>query len=250
MKTQIKTLIVLLFLFIAISGCKKTPEPEEPVLEKGTVTDIDGHVYKTVKIGDQWWMAEDLRVTKYRDSSFIQLVGSPPTDTMWKYKTKGAYCNNTDNGGNVIGIFYNYYAISDTLGIAPLGWHIPSDAEWQVLEKHLGMNSETANNTGWRGSHEGEKMKVPNGTILGWAEYGDIWPTNESGFSALAGGCRMFDGSWGDPGQYSTGFWWTKTETDDGKGVWYRHLDYKNANVFRYFGEKTYGFSVRCVKDN
>ncbi|MCX6296037.1 MAG: fibrobacter succinogenes major paralogous domain-containing protein [Bacteroidetes bacterium] len=247
MKRKFAILLFIGMFFAMISSCKK---PSNPVLdiETGTVTDISGHTYKTVKIGKQWWMAEDLRVTKYCDSSFIALVGAPPTDTTWSQHTTGAYCNNLDPFGNVIGVFYNYYAISDPRGIAPIGWHIPSDDEWKEMEQHLGMSAAAADNTGWRGTHEGEKLKVVRGTINGWSDYGNIWSTNESGFSALAGGCRMFNGSFGDPGQYSTGFWWTISTQSTDK-AWYRYLDYKNANVFRYYGLKTYGFSIRCVKD-
>lgn len=248
MKTKFYIFFAVGLFTVLTQACKKDPKKEAPVIETGSVKDIAGNTYRTVKIGNQWWMAEDLKVTKYRDSSFITLVAPPPFDTTWSHQTSGAYSNNVDNGGNVIGVFYNYYAIMDPRGIAPMGWHIPSDAEWQELEQHLGMNTATSDNTGWRGTHEGEKLKVTNGTTLGWTEYGTVWPTNESGFSALAGGCRMFSGSWGDPGQYHTGFWWSATSQSSDQ-AWYRHLDYKNANVFRYYGQKTYGFSVRCVKD-
>ena len=248
MKTKFATILFIGFFFMIISSCKKTANPSVSI-ETGSVTDVSGRTYKTVKIGSQWWMAEDLRVTKYRDSSFITLVGSTAADTTtWSSQTTGAYCNNKDPLGNVIGVFYNYYAVNDSRGIAPAGWHIPTDAEWKVLEQHLGMSSGDANNTGWRGAHEAEKLKVVNGTVNGWAAYGDVWPTNESGFTALAGGCRMFNGDFGDPGQYSTGFWWTVSAQAADK-AWYRYLDYKNANVFRYYGLKAYGFSVRCIKD-
>lgn len=247
LKFKFKTVVVFLIGFSLILGCKKE-EKEKPTLEMGEVSDVCGNTYRTVKIGDQWWMAEDLRTTKYLDSSFISLVPPPPFDTTWSNYSSGAYSNNTDVNGNVIGVFYNYYAITDSRRIAPAGWHIPSDEEWKQLERHLGMASNIADNSGWRGDHQGEKLKVVNGTLFGWADYGTVWPTNESGFSALAMGCRMFDGSWGTPGQYSTSFWWTSS-IEDSNNAWYRHLDYKNANVFRYYGSKNYGFSVRCVKD-
>lgn len=238
-------LIILSCVFFTISGCKKKEDEIVAVLETGIVSDNDGRTYKTIKIGNQWWMAEDLRTTKYRDSSFISLIA--PTDTTWSTLTSGAYSKNMDNNGNIIGIFYNHYAITDPRGIAPIGWHIPTDEEWKQMEKYLGMSVGEANNIGWRGTHEGEKLKVVKGTVNGWSDYGSVWTTNESGFSALAGGCRMFDGSQGDPGQYYTGFWWTLSTTEN--NAWYRHLDYKNANVFRYNGPRTYGYSVRCVKD-
>lgn len=243
-----KIILTGIFFTAIVAGCKK-PKEETPEIEYGSVKDVDGNVYRTVKIGNQWWMAEDLRTTKYRDSSFISLVPGPPADTTWKHLAGGAYCNNLNVGGHVIGRFYNYYAAADPRGIAPAGWHIPTDTEWKLLEEHLGMDPQAADATGWRGTHEGEKLKVIKGTVNGWSDYGTIWPTNESGFSALAGGCRMFSGGWADPGQYSTGFWWTITQAAGGDMAWYRYLDYKNANVFRYYGQKTYGFSIRCVKD-
>lgn len=245
----IKIILIGIFSSFIIAGCRKTEE-KAPEPEYGSMKDADGNVYKTVKIGSQWWMAEDLRTTKYRDSSFISLVAGPPADTTWKHLSTGAYCNNLNAGGHVIGRFYNYYAVVNSHNIAPAGWHIPTDAEWKQLEEHLGMSAQTADGTGWRGTHEGEKLKVVKGTVNGWSDYGTVWSTNETGFSALAGGCRMFNGSWADPGQYSTGFWWTTTESADNSTMaWYRYLDYKNANVFRYYGLKTYGFSIRCVKD-
>jgi len=240
---------VSLIILFSSSSCKKKSE-DPATIEKGIVTDVNGYVYNTVKIGNQWWMAEDLRTSKYRDSSFITSVPAPPIDTTWKHYTTGAYTNYLNNQGIVIGRFYNWYAISDPKGLAPKGWHIPNDAEWKELEKHLGMSADEADKTSWRGTHEAEKLKVIKGTINGWADYGNIWTTNETGFSAMPLGCRMFDGSWGDPGISATGFWWSASSSEEQSNkAWYRYLDYKNTNIFRYYGPKTYGFSVRCVKD-
>jgi uncharacterized protein (TIGR02145 family) len=246
MKT--KTIAILTSFIILIAACKK-PSNDAPQLEYGSMTDVCGNTYKTVKIGNHWWMAEDLRTTKFRDSSYIHAIGSLPADTTWKLQNTAAFCRNADNAGNIIGEFYNYYAVTDARNLAPQGWHIASDAEWKEMEIYLGMSPGDADNTGWRGTHEGEKLKVVKGTINGWSDYGIVWATNESGFSAMGYGCRMFDGTWGTPGLYSTNFWWTTTATTDGNHAFYRYLDYKNANVFRYYGDKRYGFSVRCVKD-
>jgi len=131
-------------------------------------------------------------------------------------------------------------------GIAPAGWHIPNDAEWKSLEMELGMAESDANAKGWRGNNEGEKLKVES--PKGWTVVSPIWATNESGFTAMAGGCRLFNGTWADPGLFATGFWWTASKQND-QEAWYRYLDKKNANVFRSFTYKNYGFSVRCVKD-
>jgi uncharacterized protein (TIGR02145 family) len=115
------------------------------------------------------------------------------------------------------------------------------------------MSASESAKSGWRGTNEGDKLKTEGTT--GWTQFGDVWPTNESGFTALAGGCRMFNGTtianeWSTPqGLRSVGFWWTATGYSDNEAL-YRYLDYKNSNVFRSSCAKTYGFSIRCVKDN
>lgn len=246
-RIQVFVLILIGLLLVVISSCKKK-EDVAPAMETGTVTDVTGRVYNTVRIGNQWWMAEDLRTIKYRDSSTLFVAPPPPFDTTWQHFTQGAYCYNLDNQNSIVGTLYNWYAVTDPRGLAPAGWHIPTDGDWQQLEEALGMSADDANNTSWRGTHEGEKLKVTQGATGGWNNYGTVWNTNESGFNALAYGCRMFDGNWGDPRQGATGFWWTASAAPANQ-AWYRYLDYKNANVFRYYGSKAYGFSVRCVKD-
>ncbi len=234
-----------LFL-LSINACK--PEkPVPPPVETGTVTDIDGNVYQTIKIGNQWWMTENLKVTKYRDST---LIAKGTADTSkWNNDTAGLYCIYDEiSGVPTPGSLYNWHAVNNVRNIAPAGWHVPSDEEWKLLEINLGMVQAEADKTNFRGIDEGSKLKKNGENDLD--PYGNIYSTNESGFSALAGNCRMFDGAWGFPSDLkSAGFWWSSTEHSTGTEAWYRHLDYKKANVFRYHGPKTYGFSVRCVKD-
>ncbi len=234
-------LYLFMFLLLPFSSCKKDKKETAPI-ETGYVTDVCNNVYKTVKIGNQWWMAENLKVTKYRNGNFILKIQADTAN--WKNDTIGAYCIYDDNL-SAPGLLYNYYAVSNLNNIAPLGWHVPSDNEWKELEKNLGMSDYEVNNTSWRGSNEADKLKIAS--TQGWITYENIWSSNSSGFSALAGGCRIFNGIWGDPGLFATGFWWSSTTKDN--HAWYRYLDYKNSNVFRYYGPKTYGFSVRCVKD-
>jgi uncharacterized protein (TIGR02145 family) len=237
--------MIFFFASIFISGCKKKDEAETiPVHETGTVTDIDGNVYRTIKIGNQWWMAENLKVKKYRNGNFISTTGN---NAEWQDFTTGAYCSygNSSENSDVYGFLYNWYVISDTGNIAPPGWHIPSDEEWKEMEMSLGMISSEADKSGWRGTHEGEKLKKESPE--GWTDYENIWATNETGFTALGGSCRLFNGLMGQPGLKQTGFWWTRSETDS--AAFYRYLDYKNATVFRGQCSKNYGFSIRCVKD-
>ncbi len=244
---------ILYFLFVmALSlfagGCHGKKEPTVAI-EYGTVTDVDNNVYRTVKIGNQWWMAENLKVKHYRNGLAIAPVLGTDPDSSWANKKTGAYCKyfNDDNNAKQYGLLYNWYAAIDTGKIAPAGWHIPSDDEWKQLETHLGMSQADASGVNWRGGHEADKMKVAS--PQGWTQFQDIWSNNESGFSALAGSCRLFNGIWGDPGAGAMGFWWASSSHPNNDQAWYRYLDYKKTNVFRYYGPKTYGMSIRCVKD-
>jgi len=242
-KTKISNIIsinflVLIFLLV-FNACKKDSETVK-ALETGTVTDIDNNVYKTVKIGNQWWMAENLNVKKYSDGYSI-----PKGDqSNWSNDVSGLYSKISETDSTP-GLLYNWYTINNSHIIAPAGWHIPTDDEWKALEKYLGMSQSNVDKTSWRGTNEGDKLKVQ--APKGWSEYENVWGTNESGFSAVSGGCRLFNWTLGSTNNW-TGFWWTSTEHPDNK-AWYRYLDYKKSNVFRYYDYKNYGFSIRCVKD-
>jgi uncharacterized protein (TIGR02145 family) len=212
--------------------------------ETGTLTDINGNVYRTVKIGNQWWMAENLRVTRYRNGNKIWNV----TDQIrWSEMTMGAYCNyeNDTSYVSTYGCLYNWYALVDSRNIAPEGWHVPTDDEWKELEMHLGMSQSEADNWSARGTHEGGKLKE-SGTIHWFIP--NSGATNESGFTALPGGYRT--------SLYSVGFryigyrarFWTFTEEDNRSAV-YRLLMYTNEYVYRETYDKQGGFSVRLVKD-
>ena len=243
-KYSIYSFVVFVLSLCLVVSCKD--EDEDPVVnETGTMMDAEGNVYMTVKIGNQWWMAENLKVTKYRNGTGIAKI----TDsTDWVSQSSGAYCEFNNGNGNLKGpgLLYNWHAVNNADKIAPEGWHIPTDAEWKTLETTIGMSNAESDKLAWRGSDEGDKLKTSNQDE--WAAFGDIFSTNESGFTALAGSCRLFNSLWGDPGLKSTGFWWTASSynTDE---AWYRHLDYKNSNVFRSHADQHYGFSIRCVKD-
>ena len=234
------SLMVFIFILTFLTCCKKKEEAV-PSKETGTLTDVDNNTYKTIKIGNQWWMAENLKVTKFRNGVSIaqnQNAGD------WQSVVSSSYCI-YDNNTAAPGLLYNFFVVVDTNIVAPIGWHVPSDEEWKILERNIGMSSTDADKLSWRGNTEGEKLKIE--APQGWTTYDDVWSTNESGFSALAGSCRLFNGTWGSPGLFATGFWWSSTSA--GNDAWYRYLDYKKTNVFRFYGSKKYGFSIRCVKD-
>jgi uncharacterized protein (TIGR02145 family) len=239
---KIITAFILLTLFTVLlfSGCKK--KDVAPIAkETGTLTDIDGNIYKTIKIGNQWWMAENLKVKTFSNGMLLQQAQA---NNDWR-NANAAYCQYDENA-NAPGLLYNWEAISSNNQLAPAGWHIPTDEEWKIMEKAIGMSDAEANGFGWRGTNESEKLKVES--PQGWTLYGNVWASNASGFTALAGSCRLPDATWGDPGLFATGFWWTATEKTEDKS-YYRYLDYKTKTIFRNYAYKTYGMSVRCVKD-
>jgi len=231
------------FFVMLVSSCKKETPIEISTPQFDSISDIQNNYYKTVKIGNQWWMAEDLKVKLFNDSS---IIFDGQSDNNW-VKNRPSYCLYKNNS-LAPGLLYNGFAVLDSRKLAPKGWHIPTDAEWKELEKHIGLSQESADAFGWRGKKEGNKLKTYG--RKSWLIINDeTWPTNESGFSADAGSNRLFNAVWGDPGLTNTGFWWSATEFDSQK-LFYRHLDYKNANIFRNYENKFYGFSVRCIKDN
>ena len=189
----------------------------------GTVLDIEGNVYKTVTIGSQEWMAENLRTSKYRNGDAIP--GNLSNDE-WKSATSGAQAvyDNKNSNLSTYGRLYNWYAVKDTRGLCPSGWRVPTDAEWTELTNFLG-GLEVA----------GKKMKTSN-----WNG------TNSSGFSALPGGARYYSGDYFDDLGYG-GYWWSSSPS--GSDAWYRFLSSGNSDVYRYYGSVRHGFSVRCVRD-
>lgn len=195
------------------------------------VIDQDGNNYKTITIGSQIWMAENLRTTKYNDGTAIPLV----TDKRaWRILATPAYCwyNNDTTYKNLYGALYNGYAVS-TNKLCPEGWHISADAEWTTLIQIL----------------EGEKIaggKLKESGIIHWGEP-NFGATNESGFTALPGGTRYTNGLFFT--LRKIGYWWTFTGLNVYYNGWYRSMSSTNRAVTRNYTDFTNGFSVRCIKD-
>ena len=213
--------------------------------ETGTVTDLDKNTYKTIKIGDQWWMAENLKVTQYNDKTAIPNITDNDT---WEGLSSGAYCAYEDNGSNVAtyGYLYNWYAV-ETGELAPTGWHVPTDEEWKELEMALGMSQSEADNSGERGTNEGSKLA---GRADLWYD-GDLENDSEfgsSGFAGLPAGYR--DGSGAFYLITAVAYFWSASEEFLTDYAWYRGLYCSNSDVYRSnYNSKQYGFSVRCVRD-
>lgn len=233
-------LIVIIFCIPFFTNSSLIKNPTENDGPK-TVTDIDGNVYITVKIDNQLWMAENLKVTHYRNGDAIPHVTD---DSTWVNLTTGAYCNydNNDTLVATYGRLYNWHALIDPRGLEPAGWHVPTDAEWKELEMYLGMSQSDADvGEKWRGTDEGTKMK----SASGWKENGN--GSNSCGFSALPGALRSYDGKFTGMMGYLAPFW--SSSDYDSDYVWYRVLQWNNSKVRRKLGVKIRGFAVRCVKD-
>ncbi len=214
-------------------------------LPPDTVTDIDGNVYKTVKIGEQWWMAENLKVTHYRNGDIIPNVTD---DDEWAELETEAVCvfDNKESNVKTYGRLYNWYAVNDMRKLAPKGWHVPTDEEWKELEKHLGMSETEANEYGSRGETANVGGKLKSIGTAHWKSPND-GADNSSGFSGLPGGYRYTNnGYYYYMGDYA--YFWSSSESS-GDDAWRRRLYNNNSEVYRGGGDKKYGFSVRCVRD-
>ena len=226
--------------FMLFSSCEKDDNDTK------TVKDIDGNVYKTVKIGNQEWFAENLKTTKYNNGTPIPNITN---NTEWSELSTGAYAwyeNNEAAYKNAYGALYNWYAVN-TGNLCPTGWHVPTDAEWSTLINYIDPNADGGNN--WLNT-AGGKMKstrtAPDAHPR-W-ESPNTDATDEYNFSALPGGYRNFtNGTFYNVGYY--GGWWSSTE-NDATFAWSRYMYYGYGNVNRSSYFKRYGFSVRCVRDN
>ena len=232
-------LFLLGLLLISLINCQKEAIQTDstvaiifyPTLTYGSVTDIEGNVYKTITIGTQTWMAENLKTTKYRNGDPIANVTE---NTGWSALSTGAYCwfkNDAATYKGTFGALYNWYAVADSRNIAPTGWHVSTSAEWTTLTTYLGTDP-------------GSQLKETG--VTHWITP-NTGATNKSGFTALPGGLRYHtDGAFSSMG--TNGLWWTKT-TSDATNAWYSSLYYTYSTANLSSLHRQFGFSVRCVKD-
>ena len=228
-----KTAIVLLLMILPVLSC----------IFSDTVKDIDGNKYKTIKIGSQLWMAENLKVTHYRNGDTIPNV----TDRFeWGALTTGAYCNYDNNEANAAtyGRLYNWYAVNDRRNIAPKGWHVPTDMEWKEFELYLGILQSDIDDMGGRGINSGGRLKETGTAHWNSPNNG---ATNETGFTALPGGSRV-SGAYYFNGIGVKASFWSSTAYDS-RNALFRQLYYNKTNIIRFSNLKQWGLSVRCIKD-
>ena len=226
----------LFFLFVLIftCSCSKDDNPEDNEFsgDTGTFTDArDGQVYNWLRIGEQIWMAENLKATKYNDGTPIPLV---TINGAWIKLSKPGFCwyeNDEDTYKDTYGALYNWYAVNFPQ-LSPAGWHIPGDEEWTELTDYLGGADDA-----------GGKLKE-TGTA-NWTDP-NTGATNESGFTGLPGGWRVTDGSFNRLEHYA--YWWSATGSSS-YSAYSRSVIYDDDDVEREESAKIMGLAVRCVKD-
>jgi uncharacterized protein (TIGR02145 family) len=237
--TKIKGIDTLVFLFNEVSQ---------------DVSDIDGNIYKTVTIGTQMWLSENLKTTKYNDGVEIPLITDPQ---IWYYlKTPGYNWYNKDIGNkNKYGALYNWFTIN-TGKLCPIGWHVPKDAEWITLETYLQNNGynydgkiDTDNDRYTNNKIAKSLAATTNWEISSFSDKGaignDLSANNSSGFSALPGG--FLDNILYSNRIGKTGIWWTASDYNKDNALC-RSISNDYPDISRNNWPKTYGFSVRCVE--
>ncbi len=239
MKTKILiySLLLIEVLLLLTRSCKKDDERNvetilfNPHLTYGTITDIDGNVYKTITIGTQTWMAENLKVTKYRNGDTIPNL---KVDSDWSNTTKGACCdfNNSPGNSKTYGKLYNWFALNDSRNLAPSGWHVPSEADWAVLMEYLGGKEIAA-------------IKLAETGKTHW-EYQNLVTTNESGFTGLPGSNRNDSGFFSIAAYF--GEWWISTEAPANQ-AWFSGIYPGYQEVLYTSNPKGCGKSIRCLRD-
>lgn len=232
MKTRktiwIFSLIIALGVAAIHNSCKKSSSDPDP----NTVTDINGNVYHYITIGNQVWMVENLKTTKFNDGTSIPLG---PSDASWGNLRSPAYCLYDNNNGKY-GALYNWYSVN-TGKLAPKGWHVPTDTDWNNLIAYLGGDGIA-----------GGKMKstgtIKDGNGL-WSDP-NIGATNESGFTALPAGYRLLVGTYMNI-DYSFSVWSSTGNSEF--DAWSRLLLFNKTEVSRDSDDKGMGLSVRCIRD-
>lgn len=231
-----KTILIALYVMVIgvtviFQSCKKNDEKTNELPSSFTeflIDTRDRQTYGIVDIGSQTWMAENLN---YHANSWCYDDNLSNCEEYGRLYNWATIMNNEGSSDSVP---------SGVQGICPVGWHLPSDEEWRVLEIHLGMSQSESVDVHYRGTEEGKKLK----NTTGWYSGGN--GTNVAGFYAIPGGYHSKHGNFLDLG--AKGDWWTATEYSSTLS-WYRSLDFYHDEVYRYVSDKISGHSVRCLKD-
>ncbi len=241
---------------------KLKPAPK-PVVTNNTVSQVaQTGSYKSIKIGNQTWMTSNLNVSTFRNG---EAIPEAKTNEEWKRAGKNkqpawCYYDNDPKNGAKYGKLYNWYAVNDPRGLAPLGWHVPTDEEWTLLSDYLGGNDlagkKMKSTSGWNSygckrCDGGSSQFKANCTSCKGTQSNSTDPfigngSNSSGFSGLPGGTRYTGGNFFEVDGY--GYWWSITENGTDY-AWSCYLLHSNDNLNRLYAYKAGGWSVRCLRD-
>lgn len=253
---------IVLSVMLLMAGCEIIEDLIEDIdndngIENGNdvLTDADGNQYKTVVIGDQEWMAENLRTTKYADGSPIP--GGLP-DEEWMENSQGAYAVYEYDDVDIAeayGKLYNWYAVDNMNGLCPQGWRVPGDDDWHqltaYLEDVLGIENENTEDGAGNALKVARQVNHPWGGEYDtdehprWDSNNVHFGTDEVGFAGLPGGRRYAHGSYGTLANHA--HWWAAEESSAGH-AWTRGLFRTQGNLNRVDQHKPLGLSVRCVR--
>ena len=250
MLNNIKLFAITLF-YTLLTGC-----------QTHSVKDIDGNVYPTITVGTQLWMAENLKTTRYSNGDFIGTT-TPATLVIESESTpkyQWAYDGNESNVA-IHGRLYTWYVATDSRNVCPIGWHVPTDAEWTTLTDYL-----IKNGYGYGGGYKGMDIAKSMAATSGWVadeipgSAGNNQASNNStGFTALPSGGRLEDGNFYNIGHVAC--WWSTTETGgfmqclsgvfvNAQGGVFRDIYHDYCYVNSYSNNTHYGMSIRCLKNN
>jgi uncharacterized protein (TIGR02145 family) len=247
-----KPLHILLITLLTVIACEKE-ENDDNNDNKTTITDIDGNVYDTVVIGTQTWMVQNLKVTRYRNGdaigttspAILDISGESAPKYQWAYE-------GIEDSVETYGRLYTWYTVIDSRNLCPSGWHVPSNSDLQTLQNYL-----IENGYNYDGTTTDNKIAKSLASSYGWisttvtgAVGNSDFPDkrNITGFTALPGGYRLVNGTFGGMG--SLGDWWISNEStaDNDYGLFYTMV-YIEISAYGGSVPKDYGLSVRCLKD-
>jgi uncharacterized protein (TIGR02145 family) len=223
----------------------KTAAAESKVIPGTPVTDVDGNIYRTIIISDQEWMAENLKTKTYNNGESIDYPGEDMA--AWRENTRGAYAwyDNDESNGATYGALYNWYAVTNPIGLCPAGWRVPDQDDWQYLTEYVGeqmgnkLKSRRQVGSPFGGDYD--TMEHPR-----WETFSVNYGTDEFGFGALPAGNRHASGTFVTKG--ANALFWSSSEVSDEAGYgWYMYHGY--YGVDRGYGDKGAGFSVRCIRN-